>query len=167
MATIRSYTRKFKKNLDSVYDISSKELSKRREEVLSLQKDQILFGRDRFGVAFTPSYTDDPYFKSRAQALAYLNMKKKLSSTHDSKIKNKNLYPKKGENTPNLQVSGVLFFNDISASIQGDKITFRGGVLEGELESKYGGVLGLSQESKAILWNKYIRVAILNKFKGV
>lgn len=167
MATIKTYTRRFKKNLDGLTDIAAKELSKRREEVLSLQRDQILFGRDRFGVAFTPGYTDDPYFKSRAQALAYLNMKKRLASAHDSKIKNKDLYPKKGENTPNLQVSGVLFFNDISTTIQGDKITFRGGVLEGELESKYGGVLGLSKESKTILWNKYVRLAILNKFKGV
>lgn len=165
--TISEYTRKYKERLDSLGDVISKELSNRQYDLLDLQKDQLLFGRDRQGDILTPTYTDDPYFKSRKQAEYYRDKKRKLQGAHDAMIKNKKLYPKKGDNTPNLIVTGTLFHDTITLSVGGDRVIINSGGVGSDIERKYGDVLGMSPESKVIIWNKYLRKAILRRMKNV
>ena len=165
--TISEYTRKYKERLDSLGDVISKELSNRQYDLLDLQKDQLLFGRDRQGDILTPTYTDDPYFKTRKQAEYYRDKKRKLQGAHDAMIKNKKLYPKKGDNTPNLIVTGTLFHDTITLSVGGDRVIINSGGVGSDIERKYGDVLGMSPESKVIIWNKYLRKAILRRMKNV
>ena len=165
--TISEYTRKYKERLDSLDNVITKELANRQYDLLDLQKDQLLFGRDRQGDILTPTYTDDPYFKSRKQAEYYRDKKRKLQGAHDAKIKNKKLYPKKGDNTPNLIVTGTLFHDTITLSVGGDRVIINSGGVGSDIERKYGDVLGMSPESKVIIWNKYLRKAILRRMKNV
>lgn len=44
-------------------------------ELLELNKDQMLLGRNAEGEEFEPTYLNDPYFKSPAAAQAYAAMK--------------------------------------------------------------------------------------------
>jgi hypothetical protein len=165
--TISEYTKKYKERLDSLDEVISKELAKRQYDLLDLQKDQLLYGRDRLGEILTPTYTEDPYFKSRKQAEFYRDKKRKLQGEHDAKIKNKKLYPKKGDNTPNLIVTGTLFHDTIRLSVGGDRVIINSGGVGSDIERKYGDVLGMSPESKVVIWNKYLRKAILRRMKNV
>lgn len=86
---------------DAVYEC----VEYNKEELLQLRKDEILLGRDSDGKPFTPGYTEDPYFKTKAQANAYANYKYLLEATHRSLIEHPLNYPGKDDNTPNLRLT--------------------------------------------------------------
>lgn len=152
--------------IGGISDVVGDVVSRERGVLLSLNKDQMLLGRNTDGKPFRPTYLNDPYFKTREQAKAYAAMKKKLESEHHARIENPTLYPEKSPNTPNLIVTGP--FQD-GMFITTDTKSFLIGSTyadSDEIESKYDNlVFGISPESKKFFYEHYIHPELLKLLK--
>lgn len=163
-----SKVEKIQKNIERVGDVVGDVVSERQDVILSLNKDQMLLGRDAEGSVLSPSYLNDPYFKTPNQAQRYAGMKYSLESKHRAMIENPTLYPSKDKNTPNLIVTGPFqggMF--IRSSVDSFTIgsTYRD---SGEIDSKYRGVVfGLSPESKEFFYNHYLKERLKSLIYGV
>jgi len=76
--------------------------------ILNIQ--QLMAGKNRLGDYLTPKITDDPFFKTRKQAEAYAAWKKRM-------------YPFTPYNQPNLRINGYLH-STIDAIRVGNVISF-------------------------------------------
>ena len=104
-------------------------------KMLSEFKDQLWDGKNADGNNITPSYLDDPYFKTKKQAEAYANWKNRITPNS-----------RRDKNTPNLFING--FFYD-SLRIETDRsISFNGW---GSVVTKYSDQLNLSPDSKEVI----------------
>jgi hypothetical protein len=139
-------------------------VTKNQDEILSLNRDQILYGRDAKGGILYPSYDNDPYFndKSEDYKKSYIEKKNKLEREHNSLIKHKRLYKKKSSDTPNLIITGSWFQNYLFIRVSGNTFeTGSSGKAAPDIERKYLPLYGLSRESKEYFWIKYMRKAIM------
>lgn len=93
------------RRLETIPDALYECVEYNKDELLQLRKDEMLLGRDSEGHPFTPGYTEDPYFKTKAQANAYANYKYGLEATHEAQIRHALNYPNKDDNTPNLRLT--------------------------------------------------------------
>lgn len=156
-----------KKRGKRVPDTVSRVVNKRLQVLLSLNRDQMLLGRNTEGEILTPSYLNDPYFDNKLQAQIYAAMKYSLESQHKSRIENPTLYPDKDRNTPNLIVTGT-FQDNMFVFPEGDSFLIGSTYSEaGDIERKYRNlVFGLSPESKDFFYENYIYpelVKLLNR----
>lgn len=137
-------------------------VSEKQDVLLSLNRDQMLLGRNSDGNTFTPGYLDDPYFKSDKQARAYANMKYKLESEHNALIENPTIFPRKNRDTPNLIVTGP-FQNNMFIRVDADRFLIGSTYNDSdEIENKYEGlVFGLAPESKEFFYEKYIKFELI------
>jgi len=94
-------------NID-VWDELSPILKRHENEFIEANKEQLLSGETNKGEIIHPKYTEDPYFKSRGQALAYARWKAKLENTGQIPK------PKSGTKyftSPNFYINGNLHSN--------------------------------------------------------
>ena len=84
---IRKYT-KIQENIKNIPAVINGIVARDKDILLSLNRDQMLLGRNAEGEVLTPSYLNDPYFKSNLQAEAYARMKYKLEQEHKARIEN-------------------------------------------------------------------------------
>ena len=137
-------------------------IAKNNQDVLiSLNKDQMLLGRNVDGVKFTPSYLDDPYFKSTESAKSYAAMKYHLETNHKARIENPTLYPDKDRNTPNLIVTGP-FQDGMFINMRSDSFLIGSSYRDSDdIERKYNNlVFGLSPESKEYFYKTHLHPAL-------
>jgi len=125
--------------------------------ILSLNRDQLLSGRNTEGMPLTPGYLDDPYFNSRDAAERYARMKYALESQHRARMWNPQLFPDKDSNTPNLIVRGDfqdgMYINTTKDSY-GIGSTYHS---SNDIETKYHHrVFGLAEVSKSYFWNNFL-----------
>lgn len=130
--------------------------------LLSLNRDQMLLGRNAEGEVLTPSYLDDPYFDNSRQAEAYANMKYRLESEHKARIENPTIYPDKDRNTPNLIVTGP-FQDNMFILPEGQSFLLGSTYSDArDIEEKYHGlVFGIAPASKMFFYKNYLRPALL------
>lgn len=142
------------KTLDSVVE-------KRKDVLLSLNKDQMLLGRNASGDLFKPGYMNDPYFDSPAQAKAYAAMKERLLPSHNARIENPTIYPAKPSDTPNLIVTGP-FQNAMFILVNPGNFTIGSTYVDApDIERKYNNdVFGLAPGSAMFFYEAYIRPAL-------
>jgi hypothetical protein len=116
-------------------DVIHNIMSDQRGELVQLNLDQLLGGQAANDQLLTPKFTDDPFFKTRKQALGYAKWKKKLGS-------------KAPFNYPDLFINGYTHAR-LSAAIEKTTIVFKIDVpWAAELKSKYqDNHLGLNTES--------------------
>lgn len=148
---------KIQDEFEKMPEIIGNIVSREKDILLSLNKDQMLLGRNTDGKPFRPTYLNDPYFKTSEQAKAYAARKKSLESKHNARIENPTIYPPKGANTPNLIVTGP--FQDSMYIVSGNRSFLIGSTYEDsdDIESKYKNlVFGISPESKAFFYKHYI-----------
>lgn len=153
-------------NINSAYErinridtVITKVAEEKNDVLLSLNRDQMLSGRDTDGNSFTPGYTDDPYFKTKEKAESYKRMKEGLEVTHRGRIRfsNAQLYPNKDSNTPNLIITGPfqdnMFINTSPTAYEiGSSYTD-----SNDIESKYNNkVFGLAPKSKEYFWENFL-----------
>ena len=155
---LRKRIKRVQKNLTHIGDKIGEVVESRKDVILSLNRDQMLLGRDAEGKVLTPSYIDDPYFKTKRHADMYRHMKYKLESEHRARIEHPSLYPDKDKNTPNLIVTGVFqsgMFINVGSGTFTIGSTYKD---SNDIESKYRGlVFGLSPESKEYFYNHYLK----------
>lgn len=134
------------------------------DEIVDLQKTQLLEGKASDGKDIHPFYTEDlkpqGYFRSRHTAENYRAWKQTIS------------YPKsvsRNPNAPNLYITGV-FHNDLNVAFNSDSV----GIVPdtayaANIMAKYGmNVFGLSWESWAKVWLEYgAKDELITKMKDV
>lgn len=144
-----------------IRDTVNKVVKENEDVILSLNKDQMLLGRDSGGNVLTPGYLDDPYFDNRVQAEAYANMKYALEQQHVARIENPTIYPAKGKDTPNLIVTG-LFQDNMFILNEGDSFLLGSTYVDSDdIDNKYGGkVFGLAPASAMFFYEHYIKPSL-------
>lgn len=130
------------KSLD-IGSIASTITEKNEKHITSAVKSQLWDGQKPDGSDITPSYLDDPFFKTRKQAEGYANWKMKLSKNS-----------KRNKYAPNLYINGY-FYGTIMVKMNKEK--FEVGSTWSEVGSKYKDALGLSVEHGSEIVEEYIR----------
>ena len=130
-------------------------------ELLELNKDQMLLGRNAEGEEFEPTYLNDPYFKSPAAAQAYAAMKYGLEFVHKSRLTFPLNYPDKPKDVPNLIVTGN-FQDGMFLKTTADSFIIDSRYDESrDIERKYNNkVFGLTPLAKEFWWNYRLCEAI-------
>lgn len=72
--------------------IIGKSIELNQDEIVELNRDQLWDGKDALGNDITPSYLDDPYFKTKEAAAAYMRWKQKITPNPDRKPETPNMY---------------------------------------------------------------------------
>lgn len=157
---LKRYER-IRKKLATVDGTIAGVVSKRKDVLLSLNRDQMLLGRNASGNLFTPGYLNDPYFDTPAQARAYAAMKERLLPSHNARIENPTIYPSKPSDTPNLIVTGP-FQDSMFIMTGGDSFTIGSTYVDApDIERKYNNdVFGLAPSSAMFFYEYYIKPAL-------
>lgn len=131
--------------------------------LLELQKSQILAGLNKNGEYFSPTYSQDNYFKSVEKANRYAAFKGEIGQGFLSIYKD--LFPSKPFDVPDLRVVGV--FQD-SIYIKGNSASLEVGATYRDSEkinSKYGNtVLGENEISRMYFFYNYIVAGFYKKW---
>lgn len=149
--------------IERVPDIVNEFVRDNSDVLLSLNKDQMLLGRDSSGNVLTPSYIQDPYFKKKEAAERYARMKYVLEGQHNSLIWNPRLFPDKDRNTPNLIVRGD-FQSAMFITVSGNSYTIGSTYIDAaDIDKKYNNnIFGLAPESKEYFFRQWIRPMLIN-----
>lgn len=133
-------------------------VEKNAHELLELNRDQMLLGRNSSGDPFTPDYLSDSYFKTPVAAKAYADMKYRLESVHRARIRLPLNWPDKDKNTPNLIVTGQFQDGMYIRVAQGSFTIDSTYVDSRDIEAKYNGqVFGLAPLAKEFWWDYRLR----------
>lgn len=110
-------------------------LDQTKDRMIELQREQLLEGKTSKGDDITPSYLDDPYFKSRQAAQRYSAWKDRITP-----------HPIRKSGTPNLFINGA-FHKSIEAVIKPGSViisaTFKKAA---SIEGKFKDIYGLNDE---------------------
>lgn len=121
-----------------VNDICSDAVADTKEDLLRINKEQLYDGKLKTGADLSPTYLDDPYFKTPASAKRYSDWKDQI--TPNSKRKS---------GVPNLFITGV-FYDSLSISISGMDVDVDSSFSKAtDIESKFStAIFGLGGEYK-------------------
>lgn len=107
------------------------------EEIRQYNLQQLLDGKTNEGIDISPTYFEDPYFKTPEQAAAYSEWKDRISPPSNRR-----------KGVPNLYINGY-YHGTRKVTIQGDKIIYNSNWSEApEIEQKYKNIDGLNPESR-------------------
>jgi hypothetical protein len=140
-----------------IYEMAAQVAASQKEELLSLNRDQLLSGRSTEGSLLTPDYLSDTYFKSREKAEAYASFKDALFDDHKALIRHRGLYPEKPYNIPNLIITGA-FQNGMYLLVSGRSYELDSGFYKsGKIQAKYNHtVFGFAPPSVLYFFREYI-----------
>jgi hypothetical protein len=121
------------------------------EEIRQYNLQQLLDGKTNKGTDITPTYLEDPFFKTQAQAQAYSDWKDRISPRSNRR-----------KGVPNLYINGY-YHSTRQVLIVGDKIIYRSsfGEIFTDIDQKYKDLDGLDPESRA----KYIPEVLRPAFR--
>ena len=114
---------------------------------------QIDSGIKGSGAVLRPTYSQDPFFKSAEDAQEWIT---KYNKNISSSYPEWNL-PARDTDTPNLNITGELFLNYITADVQGGDVVIQaiGSPIEADIRAKYGDdVLSLSPQVRGVIEDK-------------
>ena len=154
------------KKIDDVPNVVDRVVSETQDVILSLNRDQLLLGRNTLGEAFTPGYTDDPFFKTKEKAHSYRKMKERLEADHKTRMVNPQQYPDKNSNTPNLIVTGPfqnkMFINTSKGNYEIGSTYVDASKIDAKYENK---VFGLAPKSKDYYYKNFPEPELIKHFK--
>lgn len=147
--------------VDTVAEVVEWKVSEHSDVIVDLNRDQMLLGRNTDGEPFTPSYTDDPYFETPAEARAYKLMKERLTIQHRARMTFVLDYPDKDPDTPNLIVTGP-FQDHMFIRTTPDSYTIGSAYKDSAaISAKYDNkVFGLTDVSRKYFYDHYLYHAI-------
>jgi hypothetical protein len=120
------------------------------DEIRRYNLQQMLDGKTNKGLDITPSYFNDPFFKTPEAARAYSAWKDKISPPSNRK-----------PGTPNYYINGY-FHSTVKVEVVGEVLKIGSAATIGKLiEAKQPDLMGLSPENKKLL----IEHVILPRFK--
>lgn len=100
-------------------------------------REQLWDGKTSLGVDIRPSYLEDPFFKTTAQAMGYSKWKDKITPN-----------PQRNTHTPNLFINGY-FHSTIRLKVTKEEIIYDSNTFGREIIRKYGDkLLGMAPDTK-------------------
>lgn len=109
------------------------------DEFARKNREQLYDGKKSDGQDLSPTYLEDPYFKTKEAAQRYSDWKDKI--TPNSKRK---------KTVPNLYINGA-YYRSRSVQVTGDTIVYTATFKGAEMENKYGKEInGLGGEYKEV-----------------
>jgi len=155
MVTAKALLEKYKR-ID-VESVAEQSVDNTKEEMLALNLEQMMEGKTRTGEDITPSYLDDPFFKSRESAQRYSDWKDKITPN-----------PKRKKGTPNYYINGT-YHDSIEIQINGDSIDFASSYQgAANIEKKTQGKLyGLNAEKRVPYIDNYLRKEMMNNLRRI
>lgn len=137
MAGVRAVYQKLLAAKEALPVVAENAIDQTKDDLVELNREQMMEGKNKFGQNLTPSYFNDPYFKSAESAKRYSAWKDKITPN-----------PNRPSGTPNYFINGA-YHRSIKATVQGGKIVvdsdFKGA---SNIESKATGIYGLSAAFK-------------------
>ena len=168
MGTVKQIRDRYGDALKGISEVVSKTANDNKDVLLSLNRDQMLLGRNNAGDTFTPGYLNDPYFKTQAKAQAYKKMKIGLEKQHSGRMRfsNVQLYPNKDSDTTNLIVTGP-FQDSMYITLSSGEYTLGSTYVDAsDINAKYNNaVFGLAPRSKEYFYKYWIHPAIVKYLK--
>lgn len=122
----------------NIVSIAGATIAESKELILAKNRQQLMEGRLSTGKDITPSYLDDPYFKSREAAQRYSDWKDEITPN-----------PKRKKGTPNYFITGP-YHRSIDLKVTGEDFEFHSSFKAAQsIEKKVGDdIYGLTDESK-------------------
>lgn len=168
MGTVKQIRDRYSDAIKGVSEVVSKTTNDNKDVLLSLNRDQMLLGRNNAGDTFTPGYLNDPYFKTQTKAQAYKKMKIGLEKQHSGRMRfsNVQLYPDKDSDTPNLIVTGP-FQDSMYITLSSSEYTLGSTYIDAsDINAKYNNaVFGLAPRSKEYFSKYWTHPAIVKYIK--
>ena len=147
MATIRAFKSRLLTLKKKTEEVAATSIQKTRSNLVSLNREQMLEGKRRDGKDISPSYFEDPWFKSVESAKAYSDWKDSI--TPNSKRK---------KGVPNLFIIGT-FHNSITIDVTGESIKFNSDFYAAaDIERKFTGMIySLNVEKRTVYVREFLR----------
>jgi hypothetical protein len=118
-------------------EVAAQSVDQTKDKIVSENLDQLYAGKNSTGQDITPSYFNDPYFKSQESAQRYSDWKDKITPSQ-----------KRKSGTPNLYINGA-YHKSINVIVQGLNIRYDSSFSEAsQIENKYDNLYGLGGEFK-------------------
>jgi hypothetical protein len=134
--------------------ISEESVSETKEIIVSINNKQLLAGKDNRGEDLTPSYLNDPYFKSKKSAEKYSKWKDEITP-----------HPTRKSGVPNLYINGA-YHNSRSMEVRGKDIDYKSSYKDAySIENKFPETYGLSPDNKQDYTDEHLRPIFLNNVK--
>lgn len=171
MAAIQSIIDRLQAKSDAIKEVPAtiiRTVKENEDILLSLNKDQLLLGRNTKGDSLSPNYLEDPYFKTKQAAEAYARMKDALLPMHMTRLWNPQLYTDKPRLTPNLIVRGD--FQDAMYITTGSNVITIGSSYKdaSNINAKYNNlVFGIAEQSNLFFYREYLRTALIQSLNAV
>lgn len=139
---------------DRLPSIINDEFAKREDHIINMNLDQLWDGKDIDGNDIRPFYSEDPYFKTKKQALAYKAWKQKITPNS-----------KRNPDAPNLYITGEYYRSKV-LQLNNDEIVFKTtSPLGNNIEANHKNIEGLNEEHYNIVVNDYIKPRLINELK--
>jgi len=145
--TVDDLIRDLKTVLEDIPQTIKDSIFSNQREIIQLQRLQLYDGTNNKGEDIHPFYTEDPFFKTPAQAQGYIKWKQKITPNS-----------KRNPNAPNLYINGYVHRNIILIELNGEVIfSINSNVNFGdELIRKYDNLLGLNPNNQQKIENEII-----------
>jgi hypothetical protein len=137
------------RNLESVIseidNLLIDEVMEENEFIISSIKGQLWDGKTGLGKDIRPYYSEDPFFKTKKQAIGYRNWKNKITKN-----------PNRNPDAPNLFINGY-FYNTIQSQKKGiDLEIFTDNTLGKDVESGHKDIFLLQEDRWGEIFDKRI-----------
>lgn len=131
----------------NIWDVAINILIEYREEIIQMNRIQLLKGKTTLDQDITPNYKDDDYFDTRSiTPKGYAIFKRKLGA--NPYASEKSFY------TPDFLINGKLVHDALNAIIKGDVIVIEPEGVGATFDSKFKNIYGLNRENMDILTKK-------------
>lgn len=138
----------------SMAEIAGNIMEDNLDKLKALNLKQMMQGRNNKGELFTPTHTNNPFFKSPESAMAYARWKQRI-------------WPETPFNVANFKITGY-YHESISFSRRADMISAESSAsFADKIQSEFKDTtLGLNPDSKQEAWNDIIRSPMLHEMAG-
>ena len=163
MATIKDAENAFRLFAEGYGPMVAKVIAANRDFAEMAVREQMESGLDGNEKELRPNYLNDPYFKTRAQAVAYMEWKERITPPHPSWLGLR----ERAVKTPNLRING-FFHRSIQAvpTAGGVRLGSQGPGFATDVEGKYGGALyKLGRTAKRKFYRDYLRRALKEYYR--
>lgn len=163
MATIKDSERIFREFVDGYSPMLENAITTHKDFAELAIREQLESGIDGNEKELQPNYLNDPYFKTRKEALRYMRWKERITPPVQSQLGLRERPVK----TPNLRINGY-FHNSIQAVSVDGGISLRshGVDFAPDVEHKYGDALyKLGRTARRKFYRDYIRTSIKEYYR--
>lgn len=154
MATIKQFKKRVQ-NLNAGA-VAQKSLTATADQLLELNSQQMLDGKRRDGQDISPTYLEDPFFKSKKQAQAYSDWKDRITP---SSVRKKGV--------PNLYINGT-YHGSIEVDVSGEALLFSSSFPgASDIDRTFPLIHGLNSEYRTIYVTDSLRPKFMELMKKV